>query len=155
MFLIWDLDGTLIDSNHRKATLPDGSLDLAHWFENNTPEKIAKDTLLPLINPMRKLAKRQGIYTMICTARHFQAADWHFLTRHNIPYDAVLHREAGDMRPDAEMKLDYLRQFFGTAGFPLRGSKIMMIDDNQSVLRTLALAGITCFDAVKLNDRLA
>ena len=31
---IFDLDGTTIDSNHRQATLPNGNLDLKHWFEN-------------------------------------------------------------------------------------------------------------------------
>ena len=38
--VLFDLDGTMIDSSHRQNTLADGSLDLAHWIENNTPEKI-------------------------------------------------------------------------------------------------------------------
>ena len=45
---IFDLDGTIIDSSHRQATLPDGTLNLAHWFENATPEKIFEDKVLPL-----------------------------------------------------------------------------------------------------------
>ena len=153
MFLIWDLDGTVIDSNHRKATKADGSLDLEHWFENNTPEKIAKDSLLPLVNSMRQLYA-QGYYTLICTARSFQDADWEFLEKHNIPFHACLHREIGDMRGDDIMKLDYLQQFFGTAGFPLKGSDIIMIDDNKKVLQTLDKAGILCLDATKLNKDL-
>ena len=36
--LIFDLDGTTIDSSHRHATLPDGTLNLAKWIENSTPE---------------------------------------------------------------------------------------------------------------------
>jgi hypothetical protein len=48
MRFIYDLDHTVIDSTHRQATLADGSLDLAHWIENNTPELIARDSLLPL-----------------------------------------------------------------------------------------------------------
>ena len=44
---IFDLDGTVIDSSHRQATKPDGTLNLEHWFENATPDKIAQDRILP------------------------------------------------------------------------------------------------------------
>jgi hypothetical protein len=40
MRFIYDLDHTLLDSSHRQATLPNGDLDLAHWIENSTPEKV-------------------------------------------------------------------------------------------------------------------
>ena len=45
---IFDMDGTIIDSSHRQATLPDGTLNLSAWIENATPAKIAKDVVLPL-----------------------------------------------------------------------------------------------------------
>ena len=48
MLFIFDLDGTTIDSSHRQNTLPDGSLNLDAWVRNNTPEKIARDSLLPM-----------------------------------------------------------------------------------------------------------
>ena len=64
---IFDLDGTVIDSSHRKATLPDGSLDLDHWIENCTPEKIAGDSLLPLAGYMRQVYPHHEV--LICTAR--------------------------------------------------------------------------------------
>jgi len=35
---IFDLDGTIIDSSHRQATLPDGTLNLPAWIENSTPK---------------------------------------------------------------------------------------------------------------------
>jgi FMN phosphatase YigB (HAD superfamily) len=54
---IFDLDHTVIDSSHRQLTKADGSLDLAHWIENNTPEKIAADTELPLANHWRKVQR--------------------------------------------------------------------------------------------------
>jgi len=41
--LIFDLDGTTIDSSHRQATKADGTLDLQAWFKNATPEKIHDD----------------------------------------------------------------------------------------------------------------
>ena len=47
---IFDLDGCVIDSLHRYKTLNDENIriDLEHWIENYTPEKISQDTLLPL-----------------------------------------------------------------------------------------------------------
>ena len=51
---IFDLDHTVIDSSHRQATRPDGSLDLDHWRENSTPAMIEADSLLPLANEWRK-----------------------------------------------------------------------------------------------------
>ena len=48
MRFIYDLDHTVIDSSHRAATLPNGSIDLDHWREHSTPELIARDRLLPL-----------------------------------------------------------------------------------------------------------
>ena len=41
MRYIFDLDHTVIDSSHRQATRPDGSLDLEHWKANSTRQLIA------------------------------------------------------------------------------------------------------------------
>ena len=51
---IYDLDNTIIDSEHRQLSNDDGSINLEHWFENCTEEKINKDTLLPLYNKLVK-----------------------------------------------------------------------------------------------------
>ena len=61
--VIFDLDGTTIDSSHRQATKSDGTLDLAHWFDNATPEKIFQDKLLPLSQQMHKRCKACLLYT--------------------------------------------------------------------------------------------
>ena len=74
---IFDLDGTCINSEHRQATLPDGTLDLAHWIENATPEKIFGDTLLPLAQEVNRRQKK-GDFTIVCTARQMQDADFEF-----------------------------------------------------------------------------
>ena len=84
---IFDLDGTVIDSSHRQATLPDGTLNLAHWFENATPEKIFKDKILPLAQQIRKRSKA-GDYTMICTARTLSDADLEFFHHDYLMRDA-------------------------------------------------------------------
>ena len=65
---IFDLDGTIIDSSHRQATLADGTLNLPAWIENSTAEKIFGDTVLPLATQVRRRQKA-GDYVMVCTAR--------------------------------------------------------------------------------------
>ena len=102
MIILWDLDHTVIDSSHRQCTLPNGNLDLAHWKENCTPEKIARDSVLPLAVKMRQTVVNNT--QAICTARVMSAADVRFLKLHNLPYHALMSRAPDDSRGDAEYK---------------------------------------------------
>ena len=43
---IFDFDGTIIDSSHRALSHEDGSINLDHWVENCTKEKIFQDQWL-------------------------------------------------------------------------------------------------------------
>ncbi|MGB0790403.1 MAG: hypothetical protein ACPGRT_02875, partial [Flavobacteriaceae bacterium] len=101
--LIFDLDGTTIDSSHRQATLADGTLNLAAWFENATPEKIFQDKLLPLSQQMHKRCKA-GDYVIVCTARTMQDADFEFLMDNGLCVDKIISRPKGNMEADAELK---------------------------------------------------
>lgn len=154
-YIIFDLDGTVIDSTHRQATLADGSLDLAHWFEHNTPEKILNDSLLPLADTMRALAAI-GHTIVVCTARAIQNADKAFLAINLLPYDALLHREAGNMEGDASLKIRLLETYFVGQGFKnAADAKAIMFDDNLKVIDAMTSIGIHCYDATKVNKRLA
>ena len=65
---IYDLDGTIIDSSHRRATKPNGEIDLDKWRENNTRDYIFKDELLPMYWQLVNDYKN-GDIVVICTAR--------------------------------------------------------------------------------------
>lgn len=149
MNVIFDLDGTVIDSDHRRATLPDGSLDLAHWIENNHPEMIARDSLLPLAQSMKN-CRKAGYHIVVCTARAIQSADIAFLADHGLEYDAILHRVLGDNQSDATLKADLLSRYF-KGDF----SRTVMFDDNLSVIAKMLEIGIKCYDATDLNKQLA
>ena len=75
MIYIFDLDHTVIDSSHRQLTRADGSLDLDHWIENCTRQKIFADELLPLARLMRS-AYSVGHTVIVCTARVLSAHDY-------------------------------------------------------------------------------
>lgn len=154
-YVIFDLDGTVIDSTHRQATLADGSLDLAHWFENNTPNKILADSLLPLADSMRALAAI-GHTIVICTARAIQPADKAFLALNRLPYATLLHREIGNMEGDASLKIRLLETYFVGQGFNNAAqAKAIMFDDNLKVIDAMTSIGIKCYDATKINAKLA
>ena len=154
--IIFDLDHTVIDSSHRQSTLPCGSLDLAHWIENNTPEKIAKDKLLPLANYW-KWSKAQGETIGVCTARVLQDADYQFLADNGLEYDFILSRPLGDNSGDGELKKRLLDEHAQSVGDTLENLSTRIkafYDDNQKVLKTLASLNIACYNALELNKRL-
>ena len=154
---IYDLDHTIIDSTHRQLTKADGSLDLAHWIENNTPEKIAADSLLPLANWWKAAADNGENEIVVCTARVFGAADAQFLDDHGLYADAILSRPMGDNSPDWMLKERLLRQYARDTGRSwVRFCRTaVMYDDNKSVLKMVDYHGITAYNAISLNKSMA
>lgn len=154
-YVIFDLDHTVIDSSHRQNTLPDGSLDLAHWLENNTHEKIMGDSLLPMANQMRNIYAA-GHTVIICTARTPHPSNHIFLEKHELNHHVFLSRGEGDMRGDAQLKIELLEEYFKGEGFTCaREANAIMFDDNLKVIAAMLEIGIVCFDAKKQNRRLA
>jgi hypothetical protein len=170
--VIFDLDGTVIDSSHRHATNSDGSIDLAHWFENATREKIMADSLLPLAKVMISYFE-QGHRVIICTARCFSQADYDFLFDNAIPYDYLLTRQGrfvgpdspefadsyhgfiGDGRGDGEMKTAMLTELALSLGYSdLAAMDAIMFDDNLRVIQAMLDARVTCYNAIEINDLL-
>lgn len=151
MLLIFDLDGTAIDSTHRQNTLPDGSLNLAKWQENNTPEKIALDTLLPLGEQWSGGLNKK---IAIITARVLGDADYRFLAKNNLRYDFIYSRKAGDDTPDAALKRLALYKLASDMGKSMKWlqSFAVMYDDNLSVLRMATKLKVANVDASLYNQ---
>ena len=151
MLLIFDLDGTAIDSTHRQNTLADGSLNLAKWQENNTPEKIALDSLLPLGKQWSKGLDKK---IAIITARVLGDADYKFLKDNNLRYDFIYSRYAGNDMPDAQLKrlaLYKLAKDMGKSMQWLRNFAVIY-DDNLSVLRMATKLKVANVDATLYNQ---
>lgn len=155
MRFIFDLDGTVIDSSHRHATLPDGALDLAHWVENSTPEKIRRDSLLPLAHMMRSVFPMAE--TLICTARVMGEADYEFLFEHGLHADAILSRPEGNRMPDYVLKEMLLRDHATRREMTWQQftQNAAMYDDNVNVLSAMASIGIKAYNARLLNSELS
>ena len=145
---IFDLDGTVIDSSHRQATLPNGNLDLANWVANSTPEKIFKDKILPLAQEMRRRHKK-GDYTIICTARNLSYADFEFLMENGLLADKVISRPQGNNENDAKLKRKQLNSFLSLKQF--KQAHKIMFDDNNEVRSLLRQIGISVIHPNKYN----
>lgn len=157
MIFLFDLDQTVICSKHRQLTKPCGSLDLEHWKENCTPEKVAQDSLLPLADSMRSLFTLPHNKIVICTARVMSAPDWQFLARHNLPFHDALHRAPDDTRGDAEYKYSKIWSYLTSQKIPRNkwSVSVCLVDDNTKVLemarRELKIMAV---DSVSYNELL-
>ena len=153
MIYIFDLDHTVIDSSHRQLTRADGSLDLDHWIENCTREKIYQDKLLPLARLMRS-AYAQGHQVIVCTARVLSVWDHAFLADNNLRAHAILSRPMGCADADDTLKENLLFDYF--KGIPLArwARQAYFYDDNKNVLKMAEKLGIHARDAVQLNYNL-
>jgi len=105
---IWDLDGTVIDSSHRQLTDNTGRLNLEHWVENSTYDKIRSDSLLPHSDEYKKGLGDPDIITIIATARELSINDMAFIHDYLGKPDYYVSRNKGDRRPDYQIKIDGL-----------------------------------------------
>ncbi len=153
MHFIFDLDHTVIDSSHRQLTKADGSLDLTHWRENCTHEKIMGDTLLPLARTMQD-AINNGQNVIICTARVLGRSDIIFLAKHGLLASVILSRPEGDNTSDAALKTRLLKQHCQTVGITWARftRSAYMFDDNVNVLAEMKSHGIQALNAIKINQ---
>lgn len=148
VYHIYDLDGTVIDSDHRYRNKPDGSIDLDYWFANMVPEKIALDKpIYPLAGRMaRQIATGQNV--IICTARTMEDGDSNhdWLFRHGMYAETILHRRVGCEKHDADLKEELLDEHFWLQGIKdgLDGVRAIMYEDNLKVIERLRTRGVTC-----------
>lgn len=155
MIYIFDLDHTVVDSSHRQATRPDGSLDLDHWREHSTPRLIERDSLLPLAHEWRKLHKR-GHTIVVCTARVMGPADYFYLGSRGLFAHKIISRAEGDRTSDDLLKLRGLKQYCKAEGISWARlcKTAQMFDDNKNVISCLTANGLPCYDALSINESL-
>jgi hypothetical protein len=172
--VVFDLDMTIIDSSHRHASKPDGSIDLAHWFQNATPERIAADTFLPLADAVKRIYDA-GHNVVLCTARCMQAADYAFIEKHKakIPHHALYSREGhfvtpdspewadsyhgfvGDTSGDGEIKLRQIQAHIEMLGFSnFEEANVIIFEDNLKTLKMFHERGAFPMNAIHANAKL-
>lgn len=135
--IIFDLDGTLADVNHRRKFLeqskPDWDAFYAHMADDVPNENI--------VALYKSLWKQDQYEVLIVTGRHerFRALTMNWFKKYDIPYSKILMRGDKDFRPDHEVKQDMLNLLLAD------GKKILFtVDDRQQVVDMWRRNGITC-----------
>ena len=146
---IFDLDGTVIDSSHRREYNADGTLNISAW-RKCTRESIMRDSLLPLASVMRELIASNKMVA-ICTARVLGKADWEYLEMHQILPRIIISRVEGDTTPDAEFKTRELQWSFG-AGLLMQSQ---MWEDMPDIRASVSKLGVYTLDPAPFNKVLA
>lgn len=157
MHFIFDLDHTVVDSSHRQATRPDGSLDLDHWREHSTAKLIERDTLLPLAHEWRKIQRRpHGAKIVVCTARVMGPADYFYFSSRGLFAETIISRREGDRTPDDLLKLRGLKRYAANNDMSWKRfcAQAIMFDDNLNVIETLTNNGLVCYNSISINESL-
>lgn len=159
---IFDLDRTVINSDHRTPYKDGQDLDLNAYRALQTHSNIMKDELLPLAQYMR-LLMAQGETVVIVTARRMIKSDYIFLRKNGLRAVYICSRDklfkcfdnaTATMiynLGDAAYKwhwFNHLQQRFPLAQFTL-------YDDHKGVLQVAKTFGFHAFDAVAVNEMLA
>ena len=141
---IYDLDGTVIDSSHRRKFDTDGNLRLSYWRSHNTRKDVFGDSLLPLAKHMKK--KMVDNIVLICTAREISQNDLDFLEDHGIRYDHIISRPKGTNTKDHILKYYQLKKFLRDNPH-LQDRRKIMYDDSIENLQEIS--------KLKIEGRLA
>jgi len=153
--VIFDLDATVVNSDHRTPNFPDGTLNLELYLENKTRENTLKDTLLPLANFWKSLDTKTS-YIVVCTARSWADFDQEFLDIHGLSAHKILHRAADGSENHvkcAKLKIKWLNRVLNLKQFAKLPA--IMFDDTASVISEMRKNGLTCLNSFKVNQKLA
>ena len=151
--IIFDLDGTVVDSEWRTPRKKSGSVDISKWVDLATPSNIAKDTLLPLAKVMKKAVASKD-FVVVATARVVTNADKKCLVDNGINPNIIISRSSKELKkPDADLKWNKLNRLFNLKQF--KTVPKLMFEDNGSVLSKMRENGIVAINSLKVNKRLA
>lgn len=135
--VIFDVDGTLADCEHRRKYIAEKPKDYESFYH---PANVIQD---PVIEPIAKLARTLSVHIqiLIVTARRFEdlevTKEW--LTKHNIYFDKIYIREQGDRRKDEIFKREVLEKI-RAEGYEVE----MVFDDRDRVVKMWREQGLTC-----------
>jgi len=152
--LIFDLDETVINSDHRTPNFPDGTLNLDAYITMHTTENVFKDTLLPLAKVMQNAIKA-GYKVAILTARDMMQADYDFLAQNGILPKHVYSRDKCKTKKHYKMRDgEYKAYWFSKMPKSLTKNHCIMFEDAKSVKKAMRAIGVTVLCAHKVNAKL-
>lgn len=133
---VFDFDGTLSNTDHRKHFLTGLRKDWDGWYAAANKDPAHRDII-----KFTWLARKEGIVPVICTGRgeeyRDQSEEWLFI--HNVNYDKMYMRAKKDRRDDTIIKkelVDLMRQ----DGY----DPVLVFEDRDRVVKMWRDLGIRC-----------
>lgn len=134
--VVFDIDGTLANNNHRRHFLEQEKKD---WKSYNS--LMAEDGLYEDIAELLKTLSNEGNYVILCTGREevYRKTTWDWLNAKGLRSDvlALYMRAEKDYRSDAIVKVELLREIDEDYGRPW-----LWFDDRQQVVDAIRADGI-------------
>lgn len=133
---IFDIDGTIANTEHRQPFLQGEKKDWKGWHANSQ-----KDTPYWEIVDILRLAHRAGISVVLCTGRdEFCRKDTEkWFEEHEIYYDELFMRKEGDRRDDDVVKRELLAEIRAKGYDP-----VCVFEDRARVVKMWREEGLRC-----------
>lgn len=133
---IYDMDGTIVCSRHRYATITENGntrIDLEHWRANE--HRAYDDSLLPLAQQYQEDLNNPEVFVIIATARVLGDADRKFINDKLGNPDYIVSRDSGNTTSGGLLKIKGLQRIFNLIQF--RNVKAVFFEDNATYLKTV------------------
>lgn len=138
--VIFDIDGTLADCEHRRHHLEKTNVDWPAFFA-----KAHLDTPLWMAIEYAQMLRDKLIILLVSgRGAEFQNVTTRWLAEHNVPYTSLFMRPAGDRRPDHEVKRDLYENFI-EPHYTVR----LVVDDRASVVKMWRSLGLECWQVAE------
>ena len=139
--IIFDLDGTLADLQHRIEFAK--KKDYREFFA-----RVLLDAPITDVIYMATVLKVAGHRIIICSGRSDESKGdteaW--LQRNKVLYDALYMRRSGDHRPDYVVKAEIYNQYIRD-----KEDVLCVFDDRDSVVALWRSLGLRCYQVAKGN----
>ena len=135
---IFDVDGTLMNIEHRRKYVSGDKKDWKSFFDYMEFDTI-RDDVFHLAHALQK----DGYHIFVCSGRNEKHRDIteKQLAFGKLDYQVLMMRADDDYRPDYEVKAEMLTKM-RESGFDPR----IAVDDRPSVVKMWRDEGLTCFD---------
>lgn len=139
--VIFDIDGTIADVEHRRPYLLSEKPD---WKAFNAA--IGDDAIHANILRLLRTMRAAGNAIVLCSGRDggFRRLTELWLTFNQIHYDGLYMRAAGDHRKDHVVKTELLDQIIADGFRPW-----LVVDDRSSVVAAWRARGLTCLQCAE------
>lgn len=140
---IFDMDGTLANSDHRKKWVMQKPKNWPAWNAGMAHDPPHND-----IVQFARIADEKGIAVVICSGREdvYREVTENWLKKHNVPFVKTYMRKKKDYRDDSIVKKELLEDIRADGYNP-----ILAFDDRDRVVKAWRECGIRCLQVAEGN----